>query len=95
MEELLKEQKKTNELLEKLIKQNKDPNELLTINQIHEETGIGVNMIQKMFKDSELPVQRYTSPFKVTRQAFNIYINKKHDYLRNVKEWKDKWKKYF
>lgn len=81
MEQLLEEQKKTNELLEKLVSQNKDPNELLTIKQIHEETGIGINMLQKMFKDKELPVQRYTSPFKVTRGAFNSYLNKRHDYL--------------
>lgn len=81
MEELLQEQKKTNELLEKLISQNKDPNELLTMEQIKDETGIGVNMLQKMFKDKELQVQRYTVPFKVTRQAFNNYINVRHDYL--------------
>ena len=85
LKQILEEQKKTNELLKT---QNKDPNELLTIKQIHEETGIGTNMIQKMFNDPELPVQKYTSPFKVTRQAFNNYINVKHDYLRSVKEWK-------
>lgn len=84
MEELLEEQRKTNELLEKLIKQNKDPNELLTMKQIQEETGIGINMIQKIFKDPVLPVQKYTAPFKVTRKAFNEYINEKHDYLRSV-----------
>ena len=81
MEKLLEEQRKTNELLEKLINQNRDPNELLTIEQLKEETGIGVNMLQKMFKDKELPVQRYTVPFKVTRKAFNNYINERHDYL--------------
>lgn len=81
MEEFLEEQKKTNELLEKLITQNKDQNELLTINQLHEETGIGICMLQKMFKDPELPVQIYTVPFKVTRGAFNNYISKRHDYL--------------
>lgn len=82
MEELLKEQQRTNELLEKLIKQNKDPNELLTANEIHEEFRIGINMVQKMFRDPKLPVQRYTIPFKVTRQAFNNYINIEHDYLK-------------
>lgn len=86
MEELLKEQRKTNELLEKLINQNKDPNELLTISQIQKETGIGVNVLQKMFKDKELPVQRYTIPFKVTRKAFNTYLNKRHDYLCKKEE---------
>ncbi len=40
MEDLLKEQQRTNELLEKLISQDKDPNELLTIEQIHEEFDI-------------------------------------------------------
>lgn len=60
---------------------SKDPNELLTIKQVHEEFGIGEIMVQKMFRDPELPVQRYTSPFKVTRGALNVYLNKKHDYL--------------
>ena len=59
----------------------KDPNELLTIEQIHEETGIGTVMLRKMFKDPELAVQRYTTPFKVTRGAFNDYLSKRHDYL--------------
>lgn len=38
-------------------------------------------MVRKIFKDPKLPVQRYTTPFKVTRQAINNYINEKHDYL--------------
>lgn len=42
-------------------------------------------MVRKMFKDPMLPVQRYTTPFKVTRQAFNDYINKEHDYLSERK----------
>lgn len=81
LKQILEEQKKTNELLKT---QNKDPNELLTMKQIQEETGIGINMIQKIFKDPVLPVQKYTAPFKVTRKAFNEYINEKHDYLRSV-----------
>lgn len=84
MEELLKtlidEQRKTNELL-MYGYQGKNPNELLTIKQVHEEFGIGINKVQEMFKDPKLPVQRYTTPFKVTRQAVNNYINEKHDYL--------------
>ena len=84
MEELLKtlinEQRKTNELL-MYGYQGKNPNELLTIKQVHEEFGIGINKVQEMFKDSELPVQRYTTPFKVTRQAVNNFINTRHDYL--------------
>ncbi len=40
MEKLLKEQQRTNELLEKIITQNKDPNELLTVEQIHTEFDI-------------------------------------------------------
>lgn len=81
MEDLLKEQRKTNELLETILNTNKDPNELLTAEQIAKETGIGINMVRKLFKDKELPVQRYTIPFKVTRQAFNQYISVSHDYL--------------
>lgn len=79
--ELLEEQKKTNELLEKLINQNKNPNELLTAEQVHKEFDIGIVMVRKMFKDPELPVQRYTVPFRVTRQAIENYFNVKHDYL--------------
>lgn len=41
----------------------------------------GKNMVRKMFNDVTLPVQRYTVPFKVTRQALNEYMSKPHDYL--------------
>lgn len=84
MEALLKEQQKTNELLEKLLKENKDPYELLTAEQVHEEFDIGINMVMKMFQDKDLAVQRYTRPFKVARQVINEYITKNHDYLREV-----------
>lgn len=84
MEELLKamleEQKKTNELL-MYGYQGKDPNELLTVEQIMEEFNIGKVKVLKMFQDPELPVQRYTKPFKVTRKAVGDYINVRHDYL--------------
>ena len=85
MEELLKtlieEQRKTNDLL-MYGYQGKNPNELLTIEQVHKEFDIGENMVRKIFNDPKLPVQRYTSPFKVTRQAMYSYINENHDYLR-------------
>lgn len=80
-QQILEEQRRTNELLEKIINQNKNPNELLTSKQIHEEFNIGINMVRKMFNDPELPIQRYTVPFKVTRQAIEKYINERHDYL--------------
>lgn len=83
-EQLLKEQQRTNELLEKLINQNENPNELLTVEQVHKEYGIGENMVRKMFKDPKLPVQRYTVPFKVTRSAIYNYMNEEHDYLKEV-----------
>lgn len=92
MEELLKkmieEQQKTNDLL-MYANSGKDPNELLTVEQVREEFDIGDNMVRKMFKDPELPVQTYTRPFKVTRQAFNTYINVRRDYLKKGR-W-DKW----
>lgn len=81
MEELLQEQKKTNELLEKLMQQNQAETELLTAEQVKEEFKIGINMVRKMFNDPELAVQRYTVPFKVTRKALNEYMTKRHDYL--------------
>lgn len=80
LKELLEEQRKTNDLL-MYNNSGKDPNELLTIKQVHEEFDIGENRVREIFKDPELPVQRYTIPFKVTRQAFNKYINENHDYL--------------
>ena len=80
-EKLLREQQKTNELLEKLIIQNQNANELLTVEDVHNEFGIGINMVRKMFNDSKLPVQRYTVPFKVTRQALYEYMSVEHDYL--------------
>ena len=82
-EKLLREQQKTNELLKKLILQNNKDNELLTVEDVHNEFGIGINMVRKMFADKELPVQRYTVPFKVTRQALNEYMSQQHDYLKN------------
>lgn len=39
-EKILKEQQKTNELLQKLINQNNSQNELLTIEQVHNEFDI-------------------------------------------------------
>lgn len=78
--ELLKEQQKTNELLEKLVNQNNE-NDLLTINQVHQEYGIGINMVRKMFNDEKLAVQKYTIPFKVTRKAMQDYMKERHDYL--------------
>lgn len=80
-EQQLKEQQKTNELLSQLVNQNKNPNELLTAKQVHKEFNIGINMVQKIFRDPELPVQRYTIPFKVTRKAMEAYVNVRHDYL--------------
>ena len=77
---LIDEQRKTNQIL-MYGNQGKDPNELLTMKQIHEEYGIGINMVNKMFKDPELEVQTYTVPFKVTRQALENYMNVRHDYL--------------
>lgn len=81
MEQLLEEQKKTNELIQQLIRQKDEQYEMLTVEQVHEEFDIGMNMVRKMFNDPELPVQRYTKPFKVNRQALKEYMTKSHDYL--------------
>lgn len=80
IKELIEEQKKTNDLL-RYSNQGKDPFELLTIEQVHEETGFGMGTVQKMFKDKELEVQRYTTPFKVIRKVLYDYLSKNHDYL--------------
>lgn len=79
--EILEEIKKTNELLQQQIKRKEEQYEMLTVEQVHEEFDIGMNMVRKMFNDPELPVQRYTKPFKVNRQALKEYMTKSHDYL--------------
>lgn len=59
----------------------KDPYELLTIEQVHEETGIGLGTVQDIFADPELNAQRYTTPFKATRKAVYEYLSVQHDHL--------------
>lgn len=81
MEELLEEQQKTNELLRQIVNQNEKEEELLTVNQIHEEFGIGVSKVRKMFEDPDLPVQKYTIPYKVKRKKLLEYMDTRHDYL--------------
>jgi len=96
MEELIKvikqmkeKQDKTNELLQYILERKqleKDPNELLTVEQIVKEYDIGKIKVLKMFQDPDLPVQRYTKPFKVTRKAINKYFELRHDDLCNIKK---------
>ena len=81
-EQILKEQQRTNELLEKIINQYKDPNELLDINQVCKEFNMGMVKARKVFKDPELPVQRYTKKHTVTRRAMQEYVSVNHDYLK-------------
>lgn len=64
----------------------KDPYELLTMEQVSEEFDIGITKVQRMFRDSELPVQRYTKPFKVARRAIQEYMTVSHEYLRGKGE---------
>lgn len=75
MEALLKEQQKTNELLEKMYKKKKDPYELLTAEDLSSETGIPINKMRELFNNSDLAVQTYTKPRKVTRKAWNEFIS--------------------
>lgn len=81
IKELLEETKRTNELLSKEISNNEKELEMLTIKDIVKEFDIGESRVQKMFKDPELPVQRYTAPFKVMRKHLIEYFSKRHDYL--------------
>ena len=60
----------------------KDPNELLDINQVCKEFNMGMVKARKVFKDPELPVQRYTKKHTVTRRAMQEYVSVKHDYLK-------------
>lgn len=78
MEEMLLEQRKTNELLETIIKNKKDDYELLSAEDISKETGIPVNKVREMFRNNkELAVQTYTKPHRVTRLAWNEFISER------------------
>lgn len=84
MQQLLEEQKKTNEYLERLTYQQctgKDPYEMLTMKQVMEEFHIGLNKALRMFKDPTLPVQRYMKAHRVQRIEVIKYLAKSHDYL--------------
>lgn len=83
-----------NDLVEKVLKEVSDiknilsakhernPYELLDAKQIAEEYGIGyVTVSQKLFKEKELPVQTYTTPFKVMRKCLDEFLTVRHDYL--------------
>jgi len=59
----------------------KDPNELLNIDQVCEEFEMGKSKARLVFKDPELPVQRYMKEHKVTRGAMQEYVKTSHDYL--------------
>lgn len=77
MEDLLKEQKKTNELLEKLINQENEQYKLLTAEQISKEEKIPINKVRQLFNNKDLAVQTYTKPRRVTRKAWNEFISER------------------
>ena len=65
-------------------KKERNPYELLDAKQIAAEYGIGyITVSQKIFKEKELPVQTYTTPFKVMRKDIEEFFSKRHDYLSN------------
>ena len=94
MEELIKaiyeinnKQEEANRLLKNILERKqleKNPNELLTIEQIVEEYSIGKVKVLKMFQDPNLPVQRYTKPFKVIKNTVDKYFEVRHDDLCDI-----------
>lgn len=60
----------------------KDPNELLDINQVCKEFNMGKVKARKVFRDPNLPVQRYSKKHRVTRGAMQEYVKVGHDYLK-------------
>ena len=59
-------------------------NDRLTVKDIVKEyKPISENMVYKIFKDKELPVQNYTRPAFVLRGEWEKYFRKRHDYLCN------------
>lgn len=78
MEEFLKEQKRTNELLEQIISSKKDDYDLLSPEDISKETGMAVNNVRELFRNNkELAVQTYTKPHRVTRKSWNEFISER------------------
>lgn len=64
----------------------KDPYELLTAEQVHEEFNIGMTKVRRMFKDPDLPTQKYISPHRVARIAVQEYMIVRRDYLCGKEE---------
>lgn len=58
------------------IKKNQD--RLMTAEEIMEEFKIGQVTVYEMFKDKDLPVQKYTKPMKVLRSEFFKYLTVRH-----------------
>ena len=81
LQQILEEQKKTNTLLENLaIVNTEDPrmSDLLTPKQISEQYEINRDIVYRIFKYSNLEVQRYTKPFRIKRKCWEKFLESSH-----------------
>ena len=57
----------------------------MTAKRISDEYQISMPTVYQMFKDPEMPVQKYTKPFFVLRKDLLQYFSKRHDKLKEVR----------
>ena len=84
LQQILEEQKKTNMLLENLaIVNTEDPrmNDLLTPKQVSEQYKINLAIVYRIFKHSNIEVQRYTKPFRIKRKNWEKFLESSHNEL--------------
>ena len=77
----MEEQNDILELLKKILKSNRDEYELVTINKLHNETGIGKEKLLDIFHSGKIKVLPGTKPFKTTRKEWNRYLDQNIDIL--------------
>lgn len=58
------------------------PDEIMTAKDITEEFGLNENLVYRILKDKDLPVQEYAKPKFVLRSELLKYFSVRHDYLK-------------
>lgn len=79
---ILKEQQKSNELLESVIEHNgneKDLDEMLEPKEIQKQYNLPEGAVYKMFADKNFAALRYTKPMKASRRSVNEYLSRRHE----------------
>lgn len=77
---ILLEQQKTNELLKNLSRPTQyEASQLLSKKDIERQYGLKRSALDKMFSNKDFPAQVDIKPNKVTREAFEAYLSKRHE----------------